>query len=174
MTAVDPPPFDPRLIVFLDIEASGLGEDSFPIEVGWAFLAGPSGGMLIRPAADWDMDAWDPMAEALHHISRGDLMRDGHAPRDVAEHLNRLLAPPLRVFSDAPDQDSFWLRRLFEETPEVQEFRLEDDGMARGQWFGEAPPARNRASDVRHLHRAEADALVIVTAWRTHLASKRR
>jgi len=53
-------------IGFLDVEASGLGPDSFPIEIGWAILGGPAGSVLIKPAPDWSQDAWDETAEDLH------------------------------------------------------------------------------------------------------------
>jgi hypothetical protein len=51
--------------LFLDVEASALGEDSYPTEVGWAFLNGGSGSMLIRPAPGWTVEAWERFAEQI-------------------------------------------------------------------------------------------------------------
>lgn len=58
--------------IFFDIEASSLGPDSYPIEVGWVSVKPNdeivSGAMLIKPAADWT--DWSQEAEAVHGISR--------------------------------------------------------------------------------------------------------
>ena len=67
---------------FLDIEASGLGEHSFPIEIGWAIPFDKERGFLIRPAPDWTY--WSAIAEEVfHRISRDELLREG-IPADEA------------------------------------------------------------------------------------------
>ena len=68
------------MLVFLDFEASSLGKRSYPIEVGWVFEDGRSEAHLIRPAPEWT--DWDAQAEAVHHIPRDLLLREG-APHDV-------------------------------------------------------------------------------------------
>jgi hypothetical protein len=45
----------------LDIEASGFGRDSFPIEVGYVLGNSESFCCLIRPAPEWTH--WDATAE---------------------------------------------------------------------------------------------------------------
>lgn len=59
-----------RLPSFIDFEASGLGQHSYPIEVGWSDRAGNIRSMLIRPTGEWFEEplAWDLNAQALHGI----------------------------------------------------------------------------------------------------------
>jgi hypothetical protein len=151
----------PEAIVFLDVEASGLGEDTYPIEVGWAYLKGSSGSMLIRPAPDWTLDAWDPFAEEIHGISWDQLHREGLVARDVADQLSQVLSRASLILSDAHQQDSFWLSRLFEETPEQRTFELSDERTARHRYFGAAPVfAAQDGMIAQRDHRAESDARV--------------
>ncbi len=156
-------------IMFLDVEASGLGPTSFSIEVGWAWLDGASGALLIRPASDWDLDSWDEDAEALHGISLDQLRRDGHDPRDVAEHLNMMVlleGDEVTAVSDAADYDQRWLDPLYLQTPSPQAFRLVDDRYLRSQRFGflEDPGAATMAAEPM-VHRAEADAVRLRSRW---------
>lgn len=57
----------------LDIEASGFGRGSYPIEVGIARADGSCCAFLIQPLDEWTH--WDPKAELLHGISRDRLMK---------------------------------------------------------------------------------------------------
>lgn len=95
--------------VFLDFEASSLGDDGYPIEVGWVFEDGRSESHLIKPAPGW-VD-WDEGAEALHHISRATLQRDGAAHDVVAHRLLDTLGAHL-VYASAPSWDGKWLSLL--------------------------------------------------------------
>lgn len=97
--------------IIIDIEASGLGRGSYPIEVGVALPGGETECMIIRPAAEWQH--WDVEAEALHGISRDTLMRHGRDPEEVARQLNHWLAEQV-VYSDAWGNDSCWLALLYE------------------------------------------------------------
>ena len=99
-------------IAFIDLEASGLGPNSWPIEVGWCFSDGKPEALLISPADDWGDEAWDRQAEALHGIAQATLRKKGHEIAKVCDQLNRALID-VDVFSDAPDWDGFWLYRLF-------------------------------------------------------------
>lgn len=98
----------------LDIEASGLGPDSYPIEVAWCSLDGEQfWSVLINPETAGDWEDWDDYAEeAVHGISRDELLRDGQDVVTVARELEQRLAGE-EVFSDAVPFDDFWLRRLF-------------------------------------------------------------
>jgi hypothetical protein len=95
--------------VFLDFEASSLGDDSYPIEVGWVFEDGAEESHLIRPAPDWT--DWDAGAEAMHHIGREDLMARGETPVEVAGRVLDVLAPHA-VYVSAPSWDGKWLSVL--------------------------------------------------------------
>ena len=52
----------------IDVEASGFGRGSYPIEVGFALEDREVQSYLIKPALGWDH--WDPKAELIHGISR--------------------------------------------------------------------------------------------------------
>jgi hypothetical protein len=96
-------------IYFLDFEASGLGDGSYPIEVAWVAEDGDTESHLIKPQPHWT--DWDEVAEDIHGITREHLAADGVPAADVA----RMLAEALRghtVYSDAPTQDQWWLGRL--------------------------------------------------------------
>jgi DNA polymerase III epsilon subunit-like protein len=96
----------------IDIEASGLGPESYPIEVAivdldsdFYFVA------LIKPDQDWLGDEWDDIAEGVHNISRETLELNGRPADLVAKELWGLVASA-KLYSDAPEMDGFWLDRL--------------------------------------------------------------
>jgi len=125
--ASDPPNEPPKKaaapIAFIDIEASGLGPKSWPVEIGWAFVAGPAEAMLVRPSPGWDDAAWNPAAEALHGLTRDQLRAEGVDAATVCRRLNEVLSGA-RVYSDAPDFDGAWLYRLFAAAGLSPRFRL--------------------------------------------------
>ena len=116
---------DQMQVVFIDIEASGLGPDSYPIEIGWALSDDRTESFLIRPVPEWDH--WDECAEDLHGISREQLFAKGvDASKAVRRLENALALPDLTIVSDAASQDEFWLDRLFEQTSSVRRFAIVD------------------------------------------------
>lgn len=147
---------------FIDLEASGLGSKSWPVEVGWAFGEGEPVAMLIKPDPTWTDDAWDPAAQELHGIDRFALEREGVHVREACAALNAAFQGA-EVYSDAPDWDGFWLFRLFSAAGVRQAFALHDYGalirrVAKGreeELFRQASrlaPRRHRAADdARHL-----------------------
>lgn len=149
-------------IAFIDLEASGLGARSWPVEAGWAYAEGEAASVLIRPDPAWSEDAWDPRAEALHGLSLATLRREGRSVYDAAAMLNDALRGRA-VYSDAPDWDGFWLQRLFATAGVRQEFAVRDfrerlagiesaafDALA--QEAALIAPRRHRAAaDARHL-----------------------
>ena len=106
----------------LDIEASGFGRNSYPIEVGYVLPDGRSQCTLIRPPAHWTH--WDPGAEQVHHISRDILLQHGRPAADVARMLNGDLSG-LTVYCDGWAHDYPWLSALFNEAGLSPRFRLE-------------------------------------------------
>lgn len=107
---------------FIDVEASGLGSGSYPIEVGVALEDGTTHCMLICPPSSWTH--WDESAEQLHGISRESLLLSGRSPIDVAMMLNELLGERV-IYSDAWGNDACWLARLFDEAGVTQRFRID-------------------------------------------------
>lgn len=81
----------------LDIEASGFGRHSYPIEVGYVLSDGQAFCTLIRPEPEWTH--WDPAAERLHHISRDLVLARGRPAVEVARMLNAQLVGQT-VYSD--------------------------------------------------------------------------
>jgi DNA polymerase III epsilon subunit-like protein len=148
----------------LDIEASGFGRRSYPIEVGYVLPDGRAACMLVRPAEGWTH--WDDSAEQVHGITRSVLASHGRAPREVAVALNRDLAG-MTVYCDGWAHDYTWLGALFEEAGLSPAFKLESVGalldeaglshldQARRQAVAEMGLQRHRASnDARALQRA--------------------
>ena len=125
---------DPQRCV-IDIEASGFGRHSYPIEIGYVREDGQAWCSLVRPAADWLH--WDRQAERVHGIARPTLLQHGRAVAEVARRLNADLAGRT-VYCDGWAHDYAWLGVLFEEAGLVPRFKLEsvnrlldDAGLAR-------------------------------------------
>lgn len=106
----------------IDVEASGFGRGSYPIEIGFALEDREVHSYLIKPAAQWTH--WSDEAEAIHGISRQQLQDEGLTPRDLALLLNERLRGKT-LYTDAWSFDSSWIGRLFEEAELVQRFRME-------------------------------------------------
>lgn len=150
--------------ITLDVEASGFGRGSYPIEIGLAWADGSTTAYLIRPASDWTH--WDPEAEAVHGISREQLLGEGRSVVEVAALLNGQLAGN-RVFSDAWSFDTSWVARLFDAAGFSQHFRIDtvrnllDETtvqcwqQAREEVLAESGPQLHRAAvDARLLQRS--------------------
>ena len=99
------------LPTFIDIEASGLGNTSFPIEVAWNDSEGAITNRLVKPVADWT--SWDPEAERIHGITRDELDAGGISPAEMCALIRESLSGA-SAYSDAPELERFWLNRLFQ------------------------------------------------------------
>jgi hypothetical protein len=152
------PPFPPTI---LDIEASGFGLGSYPIEVGFVLPDGSAWCSLVKPDLDWQH--WDPNAAGVHHITREQLMHHGRTPKDVAEVLNERLRGTT-VYSDAWAHDYTWLGRLYESAQRSPSFKLENlrallSESEAARWH----EVKKKVSQALGLqrHRASADARVL-------------
>jgi len=105
----------------LDIEASGFGRGSYPIEIGFVLPDGTAYCTLIAPDAGWTH--WDGDAERVHGISRSLLQRHGKSAAEVAAELNQRLAGRA-VYCDNWAHDYTWLARLFESAATRPSFQL--------------------------------------------------
>ena len=157
---------EPDAPAVLDVEASGFGRNSYPIEVGFALANGHSFCCLIRPEPEWTH--WDPQAETVHHISRRLLLDRGLPAGEVARLLNTQLAGQT-VYSDGWAHDYSWLHALYDQAGLSPSFKLESVGalldeehlaqldQARRDAVAEMGLTRHRASnDARALRRALA------------------
>ena len=94
----------------IDVEASGFGCDSYPIEVGLVMADGRRYSKLITPYEEWQH--WSEQAQAIHHINRSDLYQYGHDGAEVCGELNEFIAGAT-LYSDAWVYDKPWLEKLF-------------------------------------------------------------
>lgn len=107
----------------LDMEASGFGKASYPIEVGYALPDGQTYCTLIQPAPEWVH--WDSGAEALHGIPRSAVLQHGRSAKDVAEHLNEQLRGRT-IYTDGWAHDYSWLAALFDAAGKRPAFKLDN------------------------------------------------
>lgn len=145
----------------IDIEASGFGRESYPIEVGVALPDGKCSCYLIKPASGWIY--WDSKAELVHGISRDLLLEKGMDLRLVAMKLNDLLLGS-RVYTDAWSYDLSWLGKLYYQADVTQLYTLESlrKLLSEGQsdlWH----QTKERVMREHNLkrHRASSDARII-------------
>ncbi len=153
-----------QLPTIIDIEASGFGRGSYPIEVGFVAENGTLFCGLIRPEPDWLH--WDEAAEALHGISRELLLQKGRPVRWMAEQINLRLRGQT-VYCDGWGQDYPWLARLYDAAGLQPSFRLDDlrrllSEAEAQRWRGVMEAVRRRLQLTRH--RASSDARVLQMA----------
>jgi hypothetical protein len=164
--------FVPRVPIVLDLEASGFGSNSYPIEVGFALPNGRLECTLIRPEPEWTH--WDESAYAVHGISRELLLAFGKPVDQVALWLNKHLKG-MTVYSDAWGHDYAWLAVLFDAANLAPSFKL--DHLA--SIMPECEAARwNQLHQEIELelglkrHRASNDALMLQRTWVRLMDSK--
>lgn len=157
----------------LDIEASGFGGTSYPIEVGIALADGRKFCSLIRPLDEWTH--WDDDAERLHGITRTVLAAHGRSALEVASQLNQMAAGQT-LYSDGWVVDSPWLTALFYAARVDMAFRLSPLEMILNEAQMECwHPTKERvlAECTQARHRASFDAFVVQeTWWRTRGATQ--
>ena len=155
--------FDPFII---DIEASGFGAESYPIEIGIALEEGSKYCTLIMPAPEWTH--WDNEAEKVHRVPRDILETYGRPMDEVVAELNELLEGKT-VYTDGWVVDKPWLITLFHTagvdmkfTVSSLEMILSDSQMK--QWH----ETKDKVADDLNLkrHRASYDAMIIQETYR--------
>lgn len=153
----------------IDIESSGFGVLSYPIEIGLALEQGERFCTLVLPAPEWTY--WDPDAEHVHQIARETLETWGKPAKEVAQTLNALLEGKT-LYSDGWVVDKPWLTTLFHVAGERMKFSvspleliLSEDQMA--QWH----EAKDRVAMESELtrHRASNDAWIIQQTFKQTL-----
>lgn len=152
------PPLAPTV---LDVEASGFGRRSYPIEIGFVQPDGRTFCKLIRPEPDWTH--WDEQAAQVHHITRELLLQRGVSVQEVAATLNRELHGQT-VYSDGWANDYSWIGALFDAADMSPSFRLENlrrlltEAEAERWHAVKATVAAERGAQ---RHRASADARLL-------------
>jgi len=155
--------------LIIDVEASGFGAVSYPIEVGIALESDKRFCSLIIPADDWTH--WDESAEQVHHISRSTLHSCGNSLTEVANKLNSLLKNKT-VYSDGWVVDKPWLIKLFHAAQvkmqfEVSQLELILTEYQMAHWY----ETRDQVIDDSNLtrHRASNDAWIIQETYKRTL-----
>lgn len=111
----------------IDVEASGLHPQSFPISVAWGDAVDAIEYHVIRPEPTWFADGygWSVEAEQIHGFSFEQVQDQGEPAATVAKRLVELLGETL-VYSDAPAWDRMWLDRLHADTGIERSYVFED------------------------------------------------
>jgi hypothetical protein len=154
-----------KIPIVIDIEASGFGKDSYPIEVGFVTDAGMMWCTLIKPESNWLH--WDCHAAELHQISRDILFKHGNSADAVATQLNNHLKNAI-VYTDAWFHDYVWMARLYDVANQFPTFQLKDlrqilTPEQEAIWDHTKQQVLNELQLSRH--RASTDARVLQLTW---------
>jgi hypothetical protein len=153
----------------IDVEASGFGSSSYPIEIGVALNDGRKFCTLISPAPDWTH--WDDEAEKVHKVTRDTLKTYGKPIQEVADQLNEMLAG-MTLYSDGWVVDKPWLTTLFHAAGRPMKFSVSPLEMILSEkqmaaWH----ETKDKVSIEMNLarHRASNDAWIIQETFRKTL-----
>ena len=156
----------------IDVEASGFGPHSYPIEVGVALEPERKFCSLIAPEPGWTH--WDGSAEKVHRVPRDVLETHGKPAVDVANSLNDLLGNAT-VYSDGWVVDQPWIIRLYSCARVRQQFSVSPLEMILSEaemavWHAVKDEVIRELALTRH--RASFDAMIVQeTYWRTRQAT---
>jgi hypothetical protein len=157
----------------IDVEASGFGCDSYPIEVAVVLNDGKKFCSLIIPAQEWTH--WDVEAEKVHKLTREMLNTYGKPIATVADQLNEILAGMV-LYSDAWVVDKPWLTTLFRQAQKPMSFSIRPlEAILSDTQMEIWHETKNRLISELNLtrHRASNDALIIQKTFMQTLATTR-
>lgn len=115
------------LLRFVDVESSGLHDDSYPIQFGWCGMDLKSSVVLVKPEPGWTRSLFDPASYGIHGISYDEVMENGRDASEVARLLNAELGGKAAI-SDSYLWDGFWTTRLSDATNVPLMFGYNDFG----------------------------------------------
>ena len=75
-------------LIAIDLEASGLHDGSFPIELGYTTFHMETTSFLIKPLDKWKKDEYYENSEKIHNIPYEMLLSNGKDPIEIANKLN--------------------------------------------------------------------------------------
>lgn len=160
--------------VFIDFEASGLGEESWPIEIGVAWIADHRIEMrstLIRPRPEWPASEWSPESAAIHGMPREALDAAPSADMVATEYATLLARRP--VLSDARLYDERWWCCLAVLLDPGQDVVIRDFEVTAFATFRRNPHALDVVLETytraHSPHRAGPDARRLAKAWQEGL-----
>jgi hypothetical protein len=79
--------------------------------------------MMIAPACDWSLSAWDKGAEGRHRLALHSLLSEGKKPLDACLVLNAALGQST-VFAAMPELESLFLFKLYKAAGVNPNYRL--------------------------------------------------
>lgn len=155
----------------IDIEASGFGSISYPIEIGVILADGERYCSIIKPAQSWQH--WDVEAESVHGLTRHIIESEGRAIRTIATELNQLLAGET-IYSDGWVVDKPWLISLFNQAGIDMNFRISSlESILQAEQIQYWDHTKTRLATQHQVirHRASNDAWLI---QRTFIVTRQR
>lgn len=155
----------------IDIEASGFGSTSYPIEVGVILADGERYCSIVKPAPSWLH--WDVEAESVHGLTRHIIESEGRAIKTVATELNQLLAGET-IYSDGWVVDKPWLISLFDQAGIDMDFTISSlESILQAEQIEYWDRTKNRLASQHQVirHRASNDAWLI---QRTFIVTRQR
>jgi len=109
-------------IAIIDIEASGLHFDSYPIEIA-ILKQGEVRSWLIKPEPKWVY--WCMTAESMHGITREKLAKEGLSAGQVVLELNEFMEGfEGALYSDADRWDADWVDTLYFAVKQSRQFHI--------------------------------------------------
>jgi hypothetical protein len=172
-----PPPFQHdndfiSSLLFVDLEASGLSDTSYPTEFGICGLDLKPTSFLIKPRPEWENAEWSPIAQLMTGIGKDLLQAEGIDADLAGERIEEAMAGR-PVASDNTEEDSFWLQRLkpmwmHEGLRTIKEFEKNAVYDLSRQMGGEAFDRliRKARKLYPHPHRAGPDAMRMAAMFR--------
>lgn len=167
-----------KAIIFIDLEASSLSAESWPIELGFCWLDERqklrTASKLIKPHPSWPMEAWSTRSQRVHGITLDELKGAEDAAEVAKWALGRLEGSLL--LSDAAEFDQRWLSVLMATIGQRDVLKVESiQEEVRKQFRGDAMSMFFRAdANGGSAHRAAADALRLGQAWRAAIRKQQK
>ncbi|MEL0082853.1 MAG: hypothetical protein VW985_07425 [Gammaproteobacteria bacterium] len=158
--------------LIIDVEASGFGGSSYPIEIGIALENDEKFCTLILPAPEWTH--WDDAAEKVHRVARDLLELYGKPMAEVTAQLNELLRGKT-LYTDGWVVDKPWLITLFHTANSPMEFEVSPLEMILNEHQMECwHDTKERVIAEMNLkrHRASYDAWIIQETYKRTLAAR--
>jgi len=100
---------------FLDVEASSLSMDSYPIEIAWSDNQCKIESHLINPYSIDSWTDWDYNAQQIHGISRKECRKKGVHPCFLCSRMSESITPGETVYADGVPIDEGWIDVLYGE-----------------------------------------------------------
>lgn len=99
--------------IFIDCEATGLLDPTYPISIGISCENGFESQCLIKPDIRWANFEITEGAYKIHKIDNQELIKDGYSINEVASWLSEIAKMNPVFFSDNPAYEDMWLKKLY-------------------------------------------------------------